>query len=185
MNTELEGAGAQYAQAILELATKSGAPAGLESTVEADLTGINQVVAKTPDLKLILEHPAVSAEKKKALIVSAFKSSVDDLTMRLLELLADKRRMDLLPAIEKKYKALLNARKNIVAASLTCSEKLQDSAIANIKARLTEHLGKRLELDVKVDPSLIAGVVLRLGDQVIDGSVKTKLRELEKVLLSV
>jgi F-type H+-transporting ATPase subunit delta len=62
---------------------------------------------------------------------------------------------------------------------------LSDSAIADIKARLTEHLGKKLELEVKVDSSLIGGVVLRLGDQVIDGSLKGKLQSIERALLSV
>jgi F-type H+-transporting ATPase subunit delta len=57
--------------------------------------------------------------------------------------------------------------------------------VANIKAQLTEHLGKRLELDVKVDPSLIGGVVLRLGDQVIDGSLSGRLRAIEAALLAV
>ncbi|MBK9770114.1 MAG: F0F1 ATP synthase subunit delta [Candidatus Obscuribacter sp.] len=50
---------------------------------------------------------------------------------------------------------------------------------------MTEHLGKKLELDVKVDPSLIGGVVLKIGDQVIDGSLKGKLKSIEKALLSV
>ncbi|MBA3992408.1 MAG: ATP synthase F1 subunit delta, partial [Cyanobacteria bacterium DS2.3.42] len=72
-----------------------------------------------------------------------------------------------------------------VSASLVSSEKLSDEAVANIKARLTEHLGKRLELEVKVDPSLIGGVVLRLGDQVIDGSLKGQLKAIEKALMAV
>jgi F-type H+-transporting ATPase subunit delta len=62
---------------------------------------------------------------------------------------------------------------------------LSDAEVADIKSRLTMNLGKQLDLKVKVDKSLIGGVILRLGDQVIDGSIKGKLRELEKVMLSV
>lgn len=69
----------------------------------------------------------------------------------------------------------------MVGAVLTCAQKLNDSQIQDIKARLTEHLGKKLELDVEVDPSLIGGMILRLGDQVIDGSLKGKLQVVEKV----
>ena len=99
--------------------------------------------------------------------------------------MADKRRLELLPFIESSYRSLLNAKKNILAATLSCSEPLADSSVANIKAQLTEHLGKKLELEVKVDPSLIGGVVLKIGDQVIDGSLKGKLKSIEKALISV
>ena len=58
-------------------------------------------------------------------------------------------------------------------------------AIANIKARIAEHMGSNLELEVKVDPSLLGGLVLKMGDQVIDGSLKGKLANLERTLLSV
>ena len=62
---------------------------------------------------------------------------------------------------------------------------LSESDVANVKARLTEHLGKRLELEMSVDQSLIGGFILRLGDQVIDGSLKGKLRAIEKTLMAV
>lgn len=183
MQTELEGVAQQYAEALLDLAFTAGR--GLDEAVALDLDAISDVIAKTPDLDIVLGHPAVSAQVKKNLLVASFGNQANELTVRLLELLSDKRRLELLPYIGRKYRQLLNARKNIMVASLVSSKPLNDQAIANIKARLTEHLGKKLELDVDVDKSLIGGLILKLGDQVIDGSLRGQLREIEKVLLVV
>lgn len=183
MRTELRGVAAQYAEAVLELAVNEGGDT--DEAVLRDLKLINEVVSADKDLETVLQHPSVSEQEKMELLRNLFAKSAKELTMRLLDLLAEKRRLEILPVLETEYKAKLNQRKNIVSASLTSSEPLSDEAIANIKARLVEHLGKRLELEVKVDKSLIGGVVLRLGDQVIDGSLKGKLKSIEKALLAV
>jgi F-type H+-transporting ATPase subunit delta len=185
MKTELEGAGAQYAEAILELATKKGEAPDLDEKVSSDLKAINEVIRANPDLNIVLNHPSVLPEDKKKFVVNLFSGLITDLTLRLVELLCDKRRLELLPSIEKRYHTIMNVRKNIVTASLTSSEKISETMGANVKARLAEHIGKKLELEVKVDKSLLGGVVLRIGDQVIDGSLKGKLDEIEKALLAV
>lgn len=184
MKTELATVASQYANAVLELAIKDGGDQ-LAEKILGELSAINKVTREVPDLELILGHPGIQSEKKRELIVSLFGKLLNDLTMRLLELMLDKRRLNLLPQVENQFREALNARKNIVSANLVCADKLSDSAVADIKARLTEHLGKKLELEVQVDPSLIGGLVLKLGDQVIDGSLKGKLRSIERQLLSV
>lgn len=150
-----------------------------------DLKLINAVIAETPDFTIVLNHPSVKGEDKKQLLVGLFEGKVEELTVRLLGLLADKRRLDLLSHIEHEYLALLMARKSIVSASLTSAEPLADAAVSSIKAKLIEELGKQLELNVKVDQSLIGGLILRVGDQVLDGSLKGKLQVLERSLLTV
>jgi F-type H+-transporting ATPase subunit delta len=182
VSTQTEGVAAKYAEATLELAAKS---AGLDETVGNELTAIGKVMLENPDLRLVLAHPSIPREEKKALLVKLFAKKTNDLTMILLELLTDKRRLNLLPQIAGKYHTLLNQRKQIVTAKLVCSDPIGDKALADIKSNLTEHLGKKLDLDVSVDQSLIGGYLLKLGDQVIDGSIKAKLRAIEKSLLSV
>jgi F-type H+-transporting ATPase subunit delta len=183
MKTETSTVASHYADAILQLAFQEGGP--LADTVMTDLTTIAEAFRSSPELNLVLEHPSIPTEEKRKILVELFSGRIQDLSLRLLELLLDKRRITLAPAIEHEYHALLNARKNIVSASLVCADKLSESAVADIKARLTEHVGSNLELTVNVDPSLIGGVVLKLGDQVIDGSLKGKLASLERMLLSV
>jgi len=183
MKTEFSNVARQYAQALLEFATAAGG--GNDETVLTDLEAINKVVAGVPEFDVVLGHPNVPGAEKKKILVELFSGKISDLTQRLLELLADKRRITLLRYIEGEYKTLLNERRNLVDARLTSAESLDDKAVAGIKSTLTTQLGKEIKLDVKVDPSLLGGAVLRIGDQVIDGSLRGKLQALEKTLLSV
>jgi len=183
MSTELGSIAAQWAEALIELA--AGSPGATDEKVLADLEAINKAVASTPDFSVILDHPSIAGTEKKQLLIKAFEKSVEDLTLRLLQLLADRRRLKLLPYIETTYRQLLNERKNITTASVTSADPLSDKAVAEIKTKLIKQLGKQVELAVKVDRSLIGGIVLRVGDQVIDGSLKGKLEALERSLLSV
>ncbi len=183
MKGELAAVAAQYAEAVLELAEQAGQ--GADEKVLDDLKLINAVLEQTPDLVVILNHPAIDGEQKSQLLLKSFEGKISETTQRMLRLLADRRRLDTLKPLEEKYAELLRARKNIVSAKLTSSKELSQSEVADIKARLTEHLGKKLELEVEVDKSLLGGVVLRLGDQVIDGSLKGKLAVIEKQLTAV
>jgi F-type H+-transporting ATPase subunit delta len=184
MKTEYQTIAHQYAEAILELALQNG-DVQLAEKVFADLTNVNKTVESDRELKLVLEHPSLPAAEKKNILKQLFAKHIDDLTLRLLELVTDRGRVAILPAIEARFKALLNIKQNIVTASLTSASQLSDAEVSKIKKKLSDSLNKTLELDVKVDESLIAGAILRLGDQVIDGSVKGKLASLERVFASV
>jgi len=183
MKTEMATLASQYAQAVMDLSIKSGA--SVEESVLTDLAAVNKVVSDVPDFAVVLKHPSIPSSDKKALLLKLFQGKVGELTLRLLNLLADKRRLSLLPYIESEYRELLKSRKSILSASLVSAEPLSDATVSQIKTKLAKQLGKTLELDVKVDKSLIAGVVLRIGDQVVDGSLKGKLQVLERSLLSV
>jgi F-type H+-transporting ATPase subunit delta len=183
MKGELAAVAAQYAEAVLELA--EGAGKGTDETVYNDLKLINAVIDQTPDVVVVLNHPGIDGEQKAQLLQKTFSGKIHEVTQRLVRLLSERRRLDVMKPLEEKYAELLRARKNIVSARLSSSKELSQSEIADIKARLTEHLGKKLELEVQVDKSLLGGVVLRLGDQVIDGSLKGKLAVIEKELTAV
>ncbi len=185
MKGELAAVASQYAEAVLELAEQADKSGQVAEQIMSDLKGINQSFAATPEIQIVLSHPGVAPEEKTTLLLKVFEGKVGDITYRLLRLLADRRRLELLKEIENKYAALLRVRNNIVSARLSSSKELTQSEVADIKARLTEHLGKKLELDVEVDKTLLGGVVLRLGDQIIDGSLKGKLAAIEKQLLAV
>jgi F-type H+-transporting ATPase subunit delta len=181
MKTDLAAVAGQYADAILQLASESGA----DKTVLDNLKTINQVISQTSDLEIVLRHPSVNAQEKKQLIISIFGGKVHELTLRLLEMLTDRRRLDTLPALEREYEKLWRVKQNIVAGTLVYAEKPDAKTLQQIKEKLAKQLGKTLELDEKEDKSLIGGYVLQLGDQVIDGSLKGRLQTIEKALLSV
>lgn len=183
MKTAFAKVASKYAAALLELA--AAAKAGTDEAVLRDLVLISQAVGNAPDFYIVINHPSVSASQKKSLLVDIFQGKVDELTLRLLELLSDKRRLNLLTQIEASYRQLFNSSKNIATASLTSADPITDTEKEYFKTRLIKKLGKHLELEVITDRSLLGGLVLRVGDEVIDGSLKGKLRALEKSLLSV
>jgi F-type H+-transporting ATPase subunit delta len=181
MKSENSLAAAQYANATIELASKQKA----EKNVLDDLHMINQVVSSSREFEIVLGHPGIKPDEKKKLMVSLFGSKLHDLTQRLLELLCDRRRLELLGAIEQEYRQLWREKQNIVIGTLVYAEKPDVRLLNDIKRKLGEKLGKTVELEEKEDKSLIGGFVLRLGDQVIDGSLKGRLQSIEKSLLSV
>lgn len=181
MKSEHSLAAAQYANATIELAAKQKA----EKNVLDDLTLINQVISQSRDFEIVLEHPGIKPDEKKKLIVSLFGTKLNDLTQRLIEMLCDRRRLELLFAIEHEYRKLWLEKQNIVVGTLVYAEKPDSRLLADIKRKLGEKLGKTVELEEKEDKTLIGGFLLQVGDQVIDGSLKGRLQSIEKSLLSV
>lgn len=181
MRTDLAAVASQYASAIMQLASESSA----DKNVLEDLKAITQVVSQNADLEIVLRHPAVNPSEKKQLVVSIFGGKVHELTLRLLEMLTDRRRLELIPYIQSEYEKLWRLKQNIVAGTLVYAEKPDNKTLQEIKEKLSRQIGKKLELDEKEDKSLIGGYVLQLGDKVIDGSLKGRLQSIEKALLSV
>jgi F-type H+-transporting ATPase subunit delta len=181
MTTDVSAVAGQYAKAIMQLAAESSA----DKTVLENLRSVKEVLHLNPDFATVLRHPAVSPAEKKQLIVSVFGGKVHELALRLLEMLADRRRLELIPHIEVECEKLWLERQNIAIGTLFYAEPPDARALAEIKERLQEKLGKTIELSEKEDKSLIGGFMLRVGDQIIDGSLKGRLQAIEKQLLSV
>jgi F-type H+-transporting ATPase subunit delta len=181
MRTDLSAVASHYADAIMQLSGESSA----DKTVMENLKAVKEVLRLNPEFATVLRHPAVSPTEKKQLIISIFGGKVHELTLRLLELLADRRRLELIPHIEVQYEKLWRARQNIATGTLFYAEAPDARVLSEIKTRLEKELKKTIELNEKEDKSLIGGYVLRVGDQIIDGSLKGRLQEIEKQLLSV
>lgn len=181
MKSDMSGVATQYAQAVFELAEKEGKT----DRVLGDIQAINLEISSTPDLAAIVKNPVVPATAKKEVLIAFFKPKCDDLTMRLVEMLADRRRLKALSALETAYQQLVRDKKGIVVGTLISAEPLDDRERAHLESELRQKLGKQLELNLQVDSSLIGGYVLRIGDQVIDGSLKGRLQAIERSLLSV
>lgn len=183
MHTEHSSVAARYAEAIMDLA--QDLPGMATETILTNLVQVNKTIAETENLPQVLGHPSVSTSDKKRMLNELFADKINELALRLLELMADKRRLSLLPQLEEEYRQLLRVRQNIVSASLVAASQPGDPLVESIKHKLSTKLGKRVEIDVTVDKSLIGGAILRLGDQVIDGSLKGKLASIEKIFVSV
>ena len=172
----------RWARAIFELGKETNAVARLT----ADVVSFAEVYASHDELSQTLENPLVLAEAREAVVVDvATKLGLSDTAKSALRLLAQKRRLGALPLIARQLSRLADEDQNIVRADVTTASPASDDYLAKLRAELEKATGKKVTITHKVDKSLIGGVVTRIGDRVIDGSVKTRLQSFRETLLRV
>jgi len=129
------------------------------------------------------KSPVVSVEKKKALIEQVLsKVEVTEELKRVLLLMAEKNRLGILREFVSELEALVDAKLGIVKAEITSATELDEDTIEKIKAKIEELFGKKAEISVSLDPSLIGGFIVRVADKIIDASIKTQLENLKKAI---
>jgi F-type H+-transporting ATPase subunit delta len=170
----------RYAQALFSTAMK----AGTVERVETDLEMIDALLRTSPRLLRILRAPTIGAAEKKELARRLFESQISNLTLRFLSLLIDKRREGVLPEINREFRSLSYGARGILPVTATVATHLTAEERARLIEALVRRTGKTIELSEEVDPELIGGMVLRLGDTIIDGSVAGQLRRLRQQLVA-
>lgn len=170
----------RYAAALFIAASKQG----VVDRIESDLGLIAYVMETSPDLLNAVSSPLIAIDTKKAILHDVFSSRVDSITMNFINLLVDKRREEALLETESEYVLLANEARGILNAEVRTAVKLNDEQTQALVSRLQSLTGKKIHLVKTVDSGLIAGVMVRIGDQIIDGSVKGHLTQLRKKLLT-
>lgn len=153
--------------------------------VESDLGLLTYSVQSMPRLGEALAHPLIPGSRKKQIVAEIFREEVEALTLDFLCLLIDKRREDVLEEVEREYVQLANAFRGVVPATVISAVPLSDDERTKLRARLQTMTGKMVELDLQEDPSLIGGLIVRIGDTVIDGSVTGYLNALKNQMLGI
>src|SRR5262245_52594049 len=163
-----------YAETLLELAQKAG-----------DLGGWGEMIDKIADamesdrrLRVFLESPRVSAQKKNEIFQKAFGSQLPRNFVRFLQALVTHRRQMLIPTIAHEYHDLVDRVEGRVHASVTVAREPDEADRQVVTAHLSRTLGKTVVPHFHVNPSILGGVVVRVGDTVLDGSVKRRLATL-------
>ena len=169
----------RYAQALVNQALLAG---GLDA-VSRELGGVAQAIDGSPPLSAFLGNPLVTRERKKSVIAQLFSKEAGAATMGFLNLLIDKRRIDLFGSVKSQFDEMVRAHKGIVLASATSAVALAPAQVASLEKALEARTGKDIELTTAVDPSLMGGILVRIGDTVLDGTVKGKLERLHEQLL--
>jgi F-type H+-transporting ATPase subunit delta len=169
----------RYAQAIYELAAEQQEL----DAVEEQLSLVEKTLSSVPELGSLLYHPQVPVAAKKDTIAKVFGQQLSVHVRNFLMVLIDKRRETALPAIVKEFKVLANAARNITEAEITTAMPLSDSERQALSAKLSAVTGKRVTLLAKVDQRIVGGVIVKIGDKLIDGSVVRQLATLEAALL--
>jgi F-type H+-transporting ATPase subunit delta len=170
----------KYATALFELAQEEGK---LEKYAD-ELADICQSVLTVPGVKEFLANPQIENKAKKEFIKKVCKGELSTTVYHFLLLLVDKRRIALLSAVEEVYRTLSNRAQGIVIADVTTASDLSQNRERELKKKLSEVTGKKIKLRLHKDKKLIGGVVVRIGDKRIDGSVQGRLGSLHKDLLT-
>ena len=170
---------ARYAKSLLDL----GKEMGTLSAVKDDMDLLSKTVAASRELRLLLRNPIVKHDKKLAILTAIFKGKVSDMTMRFFTILTEKNREAAIESIGPEFTAQYNVMQGIQSAEVTSATPLSPAARAEMQALVAKQTGHaQVELTEKVDPELIGGFVLRVGDNQIDDSVRTSLRRMRTSL---
>ncbi len=170
----------KYAQAIYEIATEKT----MLDKVEQQLKLVEATIAGHDDLATLMYHPLVPAQAKKETINRVFDGDLDGFVHNFLLLLVDKRREPALPAIIREYIRLANEARNIAEAEVLTAKELSAEQLEALAAKLSQVTGKNIVLKTTIDQELLGGVVVKIGDKLIDGSVARQLKALKAALLT-
>jgi F-type H+-transporting ATPase subunit delta len=152
--------------------------------VEAQLNTVAETIISHKELATFLYHPRVPLQAKKGLLKSVFGEDVTVYVLNFLLLIVDKRRESFLPQIIEQFIALANEARNIAIAKVTTFLPLSASEEVALTQKLALWTGKNIRLQIHTDPSILGGVIVRLGDKLIDGSVKRQLDRMKLKMLN-
>lgn len=166
-----------YAQAVFRLADAQGKLAGWSEAL-ADLSA----VAADARVRGAVGDPNLPAAKLAGLFISILAGRLSGETENFVRVLAENGRLEVLPEIRVQFEALKNEREGVLEAEVFSAFELDEGQVADLVARLEKKTGRKVRARVSVDPSLIGGVKLVIGDKVIDGSARALLGALENAL---
>jgi F-type H+-transporting ATPase subunit delta len=178
----VSGVAGRYATALFELGLEEKA---LEQ-IEADLNRFNEAYDAVEDLARLVESPVFSAEEQgRALAAILDELKIEGLTKNFLLLVSKNRRLFAGPDMIRAFRAMLAEHRGETGATVTAASKLTEAQVTALKQALKAALGKDVMLEQRVDPSLIGGLMVKVGSRMIDTSLRTKLTSLRHAMKEV
>jgi F-type H+-transporting ATPase subunit delta len=166
-----------YAQAIFDSAEAHGALARW-----SDMLGLLALIVEDPRIQPLIGNPRVAREQLAEVVLDVAGEALDDTARSLVRVMADNRRLDLLPEVREHYEQFRAEAEKVVEAEVVSAFPLTGQQQAQIKAALRHRLGREVNLICRTDASLVGGAVIRAGDLVIDGSVVEYIERLSSAL---
>jgi F-type H+-transporting ATPase subunit delta len=176
------GVGGRYASALFELAQEMK----VADAVGTALDQFGAMIDASEDLQKLVRSPVFSADEQVGAVNAVLKTAkIDGIAANFIGLVASKRRLFALPSMIAAYRQLNADAKGIVRAEVTLAEQPSAAQLKDIAAALKDAAGKQVTIDLRIDPSLIGGLVVKMGSKMVDASLKTKLNSLRIAMKEV
>ena len=168
----------RYAEALLISAKAEG----VLLEVAESFAAVMEITADNRDLLIFMHSPQVRTEEKKELLKTVFGAKVETVLLNFFYLLVDRNRIENVQDIGEVFADLVEQDQNIVRALVTTAIALPDDLAASLKTKLVAYTGADVILEKKTDPAVLGGVCVKIGNRVLDGTVRTNLAQLGKQL---
>jgi F-type H+-transporting ATPase subunit delta len=174
--TVVSGVAGRYASALFDLAREQRAI----DAVAADLDRFDALLQESPDLQRLVKSPIFTAEEQERAVAAILeKAGIGGFAGNFIRLVASNRRLFALPDMIRAYRTLVADHKGIVRAQVTVAEPPSDRIVSDIKSALREVAKAEVDVDVRVDPGLIGGLVVKIGSRMVDASLRSKLNAIK------
>jgi F-type H+-transporting ATPase subunit delta len=175
----VSGMAGRYATALFDLAQETNTI----DAVKADLERFNGLVAESPDLTRLVRSPVFSADEQlQALSAVLERAEIGGLAAKFLKLVTTNRRLFAVRDMVKAYRQLAAEHKGEATAEVTVAERLKDEHVAALRSALKAVSGKDVDLDIRIDPAIIGGLVVKLGSRMVDTSLRTRLNAIRHAM---
>lgn len=182
MTVQSTGLAGRYASALFDLADAEKAL----DAVAGDLSVLGQMVDESEDLQRLLRSPVVSRdEQRNAMLALTEKVGMNQLTRHFIGVIANNRRLPALRDMIRAYQAVLAARRGEASAEVVSAKPLSDAQMSALADALKTAAGSRVSVEARVDPGLLGGLIVRVGSQMVDNSLNTKLQQLRLAMKGV
>ena len=169
----------RYASALFELASEAGSV----TAVEGDLETLAEALRESPELRALIRNPEVSREALGRVLAGlGAELNLSELTRNFLGVLAQNRRVAELPAVIRAFQAIAAAQRGEVGAEVASAHPLSDEQLATLEHKLRAREGRTVKLKTRVDPDLLGGLVVTIGSQRIDSSIRSRLNSLAQAM---
>jgi F-type H+-transporting ATPase subunit delta len=178
----VSGVAARYASALYDLADEKSAI----DAVAADLAALQKMIDDSDDFRRFIKSPVLSRiDQSKGIAAIAEKAQLSPLALKFLGLLAVKRRLAALPGVINGFRAILADRRGQATAQVTSAAPLSESQVTSLIEALKKSVGRNVDIVSKVDPSILGGLIVKVGSRMVDSSLKSKLQRLKLAMKGI
>ena len=178
----VSGIAGRYALALHELAEQEN----VVDAVDGELQRFLDLMSESEELRQLVRNPVFSAEDQTRAVTAVLdKAGISGIGANFIKLVATKRRLFAIAPMIDAYRALVATKRGLLEAEVTVAEKLNEANRASVESALKSVTGKTVSIVEKVDPSIIGGIIVKLGSKMVDSSVRTKLNSMKLAMKEV